>query len=71
MSLLTNPLLSSIGAMLTDLVHSLTTGMEMKTVLNLCHRTSPTGKVLKTPGTTVIAVLILDLSVKNLFEMKT
>ena len=70
MSLTMNPLLSSIGVLiLTD--HSLMTTMAIKTVFNLCHRRSPTGKVLMMPGTTNVAVIIIDLSVKNLFEMKT
>ena len=70
MSLTMNPLPSSIGVLIVTLVHSLIT-KGIKTVFYLCHRRKTTGKVLMMPGTTVIAVLIIDLSVKNLFEMKT
>ena len=62
------PLLLSIGVVL---VHSLITTMEIKTVLNLWVRRTMTGKVLMMLGTTRDVVEILDLSVKNLFEMKT
>ena len=70
MSLTMNPLLSSIGV-LTLTVHSLITKVAIKTVFYLCHRRTTTGKVLMMPGTTIFAVKIIDLSVKNLFEMKT
>ena len=71
MSLTIKQLLLSIGVLLVTLVHNLITTRVIKTVLNLWDRHWDTGKVLRMPGTTILAVIILDLSVKNLFEMKT